>query len=135
KHLLLPIAGFALMLPGCAQETPQEASLPPPSVTVAPVLKRGVTDYADFTGRAAAVESVKVRARVWGHLKNIKFTEGAEVKKDDVLFIIDQRPYQAALDRADADVGQGEARVKRLDADFARVRNLLMSKAISREDF
>ena len=81
-----------------------------------------------------AVESVKVRARVWGHLEKINFTEGADVKKDDLLFVIDQRPYKAALARADAEVAQSEARYKRLLGDQKRAEALSLSKAISQED-
>jgi RND family efflux transporter MFP subunit len=94
-----------------------------------------VVDTADFTGRTAPVDSVQVRARVWGHLQSIQFTEGAEVKKGDVLFIIDQRPYRAAKSRAEADVAQAEARVKRLEADAVRARELLQTRALAREDY
>jgi RND family efflux transporter MFP subunit len=108
--------------------------MPPPTVKVSPPLERSVTDYADFTGRTMAVESVKLRARVWGHLEKINFTEGAIVKKDDVLFIIDQRPYKAALARAEAEVAQSEARFKRLTNDRKRAEALGRSNAISQED-
>jgi RND family efflux transporter MFP subunit len=94
-----------------------------------------VTDYAEFTGRTTAVEAVRVRARVWGHLEKINFVEGAEVKKGDLLFVIDQRPYRAALERAEADVAAGEARSSRLTADRGRARNLVSSRAMSREEY
>ena len=98
-------------------------------------LERAVIDYADFTGRTMAVDSVKLRARVWGHLEKINFTEGADVKKGDVLFIIDQRPYKAALTKAEADVAQSEARHKRLLSDLKRADGLAAAKAISTEDY
>ena len=99
---------------GCSQAPAEGPAPPPATVKVSQPLERAVTDYADFTGRTMAVESVKLRARVWGHLEKINFTEGADVKKDEVLFVIDQRPYKAALARADAEVAQSEARYKRL---------------------
>src|SRR5437773_8737771 len=102
-YLLL---GCVFVLAGCAQEPTAEVTMPPPVVTVAPAVGRDVTDCADFTGRIAAVEAVKVRARVWGHLQKVSFIEGAEVKQGDLLFVIDARPYQAALERAEADVAQ-----------------------------
>jgi RND family efflux transporter MFP subunit len=108
---------------------------PPPAVTVSYPLEREVVDATDFTGRTAAVESVQVRARVWGHLHSINFSEGKEVKKGDVLFVIDPRPYHAALERAEGDVAQCEARQKRLEADSIRARDLLQTRATSREDF
>ena len=79
----------------------EQAPAPTP-VTVSQPVEREVTDYADFTGRTAAVDSVEVRARVWGYLDKVNFKEGALVKKGDVLFEIDPRPYQA-----DAEAGRG----------------------------
>jgi RND family efflux transporter MFP subunit len=109
--------------------------MPPPAVSVSRPVERDVTDNAEFTGRTAAVESVQVRARVWGHLQRIHFKEGAEVKKGDLLFVIDQRPYRAALERAEADIAQSEARVGRLSADVGRARSLIGTRAMSREEF
>lgn len=129
---------FAMLalLAGCSSPTAHETPKPPPApVTVSvPVLKT-VTDYAEFTGRTAAVEAVKLRARVWGHLDKINFVEGGEVKQGDLLFVIDQRPYQAALARADADVAQTEARATRLAGDQSRAQALLQNRAISREEY
>ena len=125
-------------LAGCSQgaaEGPGAAAPPPPPMKVSYPVESRVTDYADFTGRTMAVESVKLRARVWGHLEKINFTEGADVKQGAVLFIIDQRPYKAALARADAEVAQSEARYKRLLGDKKRADALVLSKAISIEDF
>jgi RND family efflux transporter MFP subunit len=104
-------------------------------VTVSLPLEQEVADYHDFTGRTAAVESVKVRARVFGHLQEIRFTEGAEVQKGDLLFVIDQRPWRAALARADADVTQAEARVRRLERDYGRGRSMVEERAIGLEAF
>src|SRR5947207_9974983 len=87
---LIVLSGVA----GCAQAPAEGPAPPPPTVKVSYPLEQAVTDYADFTGRTMAVESVKLRARVWGHLEEIKFTEGADVKKNDVLFVIDQRSYK-----------------------------------------
>lgn len=109
--------------------------MPPPKVRVSVPVERAVTDYADFTGRTMAVEAVKLRARVWGHLEKINFVEGSDVKKDAVLFVIDQRPYKAALARADSELAQSEARHKRLLGDHKRAAALLATKAISTEEY
>ena len=132
---LLAALAVALAQAGCAKTAPELGPPPPAAVTVSRPLQRYVTDRAEFTGRTAAVESVQVRARVWGHLQKINFVEGADVKKDGLLFVIDQRPYRAALARAQADVAQGDARAKRVAADHARVRGLIASRAVSREEF
>ena len=125
----------ALALTGCANTTLQMPEAPPPSVSVSYPLERDVIDMAELTGRTAAVESVQVRARVWGHLEKINFLEGTELQKGDLLFLIDQQPYLAALKRAEADVEQGEAHCNRLRSDHARALTLLNSRTISREEF
>ena len=71
-----------------------------PQVSVAQVVEQPVTDYQEFTGRIEAVERVELRPRVSGYIESLAFREGADVKKGDVLFGIDQRPYDAALKRA-----------------------------------
>jgi RND family efflux transporter MFP subunit len=108
---------------------------PTPSVTVSYPLQREVVDRVELTGRTAAVQSVQVRSRVWGHLQKINFAEGAEVQKGDLLFLIDQRPYQVALKRAEADVEQGEARSNRIRTDLSRARTLIQTRSISREEY
>jgi RND family efflux transporter MFP subunit len=128
------VALVSLALLGCSQAAPEGPPPPPHVAKVSYPLERAVTDYADFTGRTVAVDSVKLRARVWGHLEKINFIEGADVKKNDVLFVIDQRPYKAALARADAEVAQGEARLKRLASSQKRAEGLALSNAISQED-
>jgi multidrug efflux system membrane fusion protein len=135
------LCGFALLslgLTGCNQQ-PNDAlaapQAPPMPVKVSQVLEQPVTDFADFTGRTSAVDSVKLRARVWGHLQKIEFTEGADVKKGQVLFVIDQRTYKAALARSDAEVSQTEARFKRLEAEYKRAQNLARKDAISPAEF
>jgi multidrug efflux system membrane fusion protein len=124
-----------LALGGCSP-TPQAEpqAPPPPSVPVCTPLLRQVVDTAEFAARTAAVESVKVRARVWGHLGKFQFTEGAEVKKGDLLFQIDRRPYQVAVDRAAAELERANTRHERMATDAARARTLGTSRAISRED-
>ena len=93
---------------GCSQN-PSDAPPPTPTVTVSYPLQREVTDYQDYTGRTAAVDSVQVQARVTGYLEKIYFTEGAEVTEGTVLYEIDPRPYQAAYDAAKAQVAQNVA--------------------------
>src|SRR5207249_7984345 len=118
--LRLFVLGSCLGLLGCAQrptEAPVTAPLP---VTVSHPVEREVTDYADFTARTAAVDSVEVRAHVWGYLHKVNFKEGALVQKGDVLFELDPRPYQAMLNQAKAKVAQDEPQSKYDDAEYQR---------------
>ena len=82
---------------GCDSKTLEVAPPAPPAIPVSQPVERQVTDYVDFTGRIEAPEAVSVVPRVTGYLMSTPFKEGAEVKKDDVLFQIDPRPYQAQL--------------------------------------
>jgi RND family efflux transporter MFP subunit len=93
---------FVALLVGCAQPPVAAPPSEPAIVSVSHPIERGVTDYADFTGRTAAVHSVEVRARVDGYLDSVNFNEGSLVKKGDVLFVIDPRPFVAELNRAKA---------------------------------
>jgi multidrug efflux system membrane fusion protein len=98
-----------------------------PEVPVARPVVREVTDYEDFTGRTEAAQSVELRARVTGYLVKVLFQDGAEVKRGDLLFEIDPRPYQAELEKAQALLAASEARLK-------RVRDLLDRKGVGPEE-
>src|SRR5713226_6056723 len=103
--------GSCLALTGCARAPAEGPGKQPPTVTVSYPLEREVTDYQDYTGRTAAVDSVQVQARVTGYLDKIYFTEGAEVQEGTVLYEIDPRPYQADYNAAKARVAQNVASV------------------------
>jgi RND family efflux transporter MFP subunit len=98
-------------------------------------VERHVTDYAEFTGRVEAVDTVQVKARVDGYLVKVLFKEGSEVKKGDILFEIDPRPYQAKLDKDLATLKQAEANVKQTQADFARAKSLLGKSSLSQAEY
>src|SRR5947209_13429748 len=128
------VLGVCLTLTGCATAPPEAPPAPPTQVTVSHPVERDVTDYADYTGRTAAVDSVEVRAHVWGYLDKVNFKEGALVKKGDVLVELDPRPYQAALDQAKAKVAQDEAERKYDEAEYQRNLSLVGTGAVSRSE-
>src|SRR5207237_4500725 len=104
------------------------------AVTANLPVQREVVEWDVYPGRVEAVEMVEVRARVSGYLQSIHFTDGVEVKKGDLLFVIDPRPYQAELDRAAAELNQAETRLELAKNEAARAERLLQSKAISEEE-
>src|SRR5438132_923597 len=109
--LSLPFCVLILALSSCGQKrTPPPPILP--EVTVARPFQREITDYQDFTGRIEAMETAEVRARVKGYLQRIQFKEGTEVKKDELLYEIDPREYQAEVEKAEAAVKQQETQVQ-----------------------
>jgi RND family efflux transporter MFP subunit len=99
----------AILVLSIAAAHAQQAGGAPPAVTVAQPLTRRIVDHAEFTGRFAAAESVEVRARVSGALTEIHFTDGQMVKKGDLLFVVDPRPFEIALESAKAKLAQAQA--------------------------
>jgi multidrug efflux system membrane fusion protein len=95
---------------GARQAPPSDAG--PPVVNVSRPVERKVVDYIDYTGRTDAVYSVDIRPRVTGYLTKMPFTEGSDVKKDELLFEVDPRPYQAQLDQAIGELELAKARLK-----------------------
>jgi RND family efflux transporter MFP subunit len=116
---------------GSQQETP---AAPLPKVTVSRPVVREVIEWNEYTGRLEAMETVEVRARVNGYLQSIHFRDGQVVKKGDLLFIIDPRPYQAELERVTAELQLAQARLELAKSDYARAQKLLQFRAISQEE-
>jgi len=107
---------------------------PPPKVKVVQPVAREITEWDEYTARLDAVDSVEVRPRVSGYLQSIHFLDGVIVKKGDLLFLIDPRPYEAALHRAEADAELAKSRLALARKNFARAKDLLASHAISQEE-
>ena len=103
---------------GCSQQ-PKPIDANPP-VTVAHPEMQNITLYEYFTGQVQAIDSVDIRSRVSGYLDKIHFTSGTEIKKNDVLFVIDQRPFQAQVDRQAATLDQGKAQQKLAHIQYQR---------------
>src|ERR1700688_2646466 len=87
----------AAALSACGQGQQQQSAATPPAVTVANPVQRTVVDQDEYVGRFVAVNSVEIRARLSGYLKQIDFTDGQMVKQGDPLFTIDRRPFEIAL--------------------------------------
>ncbi|HEY0661139.1 MAG TPA: efflux RND transporter periplasmic adaptor subunit [Lysobacter sp.] len=127
---------IALAVVGCgSQAAPGAGMPPPPEVSVATVLSKQVREWDDFTGRISAVETVELRPRVSGYVNRVAFKEGQEINKGDLLFVIDPRPYRAALDRAQADLERARSEARLARTQDVRAQTLVEAKAISREEF
>ncbi|MGI8891130.1 MAG: efflux RND transporter periplasmic adaptor subunit [Chthoniobacterales bacterium] len=122
-----------LTVAGCGKSG-KPAGLPPPAVTVTKALQKEVTEWDDYTGRLAAVDEVEVRAQVSGYLQSVHFKDGQMVKKGDLLFVIDPRPYQAVFDRAVAQQKQAEAALALADVNLKRTEELATKKVIASQD-
>ncbi len=130
---LYPRAGllallFALLSACASNSSPAPAA--PPSVTVATPVQKELNEWDDYVGRVAPLEEVEIRSQVTGFLSSIHFRDGQIVKKGDLLFIIDQRPFQAALDQAKAGVAEATSRLTQAQAQVTQARaQLLQSQA------
>jgi RND family efflux transporter MFP subunit len=119
---------------GRSEGTPAPKAAPP-ELTVSQPASRPVIEWDEYTGRFDAVEAVEIRARVSGYLTAVKFTDGEEVKAGELLFTIDPRPYERALDQAKAQLNQANVSVSNAKLDVERGRPLLKSDYISRKAF
>ena len=131
------VAATALTLGGCGRNEAAEAHAAPPApqVTVAAAISRKITDFDELTGRFEAVERVEVRPRVSGYIASVNFKEGSEVRKGDLLFLIDPRPYQAERDKAAAGLAQARSQLVLAKSERERGIKLLAQHAISQEEY
>jgi RND family efflux transporter MFP subunit len=135
----LAVSGVALAaligLSGCGGDATATAQAQAPQVSVAAALERQVTEWDEFTGRVEAVESVEIRPRVTGYIESVNFSEGSTVRKGDLLFVIDPRPYRAELSKAEAELARAVARSELAASDAARSKSLVDINAVSREEY
>jgi multidrug efflux system membrane fusion protein len=122
-------------LAGCSRPHAKPAAPAAPPVSVAAALEQEVVETVDFPGRIEAVESVEVRARVNGYLRSVHFRPGAQVKKGDLLFVIDPRPFEAELARAEATLANTRAQLELARTELARQEQLLAERATSRREY
>lgn len=129
------LAVFAIM--GCKPTAKGPGGSPQagvPAVTVAKPISKRLTDWDEFTGRLIARDKVEVRARVSGYLTEVHFKEGAEVKEGALLFRIDPRPYQAAVDRAEAVLAQAKTTAELAAIEAKNASTLSKGQVISQEE-
>jgi RND family efflux transporter MFP subunit len=124
----------AAALAGCGQGQ-QQAAPALPTVTVANPVQRTVVDQDEYVGRFAAVNSVEIRARLSGYLSDIHFTDGQMVKQGDLLFTIDRRPFEIALEQMRANLAQARANLAFTQADLDRAQPLLQNKTITEQAY
>src|SRR3979409_895716 len=118
---------------GCKKASvTQQPALP---VNVVTVVEKEVNEWDEFTGRLEPVESVEIRPRVSGYITEIHFDAGAIIKKGDLLYVIDPRPYQADLDRAEAEFERMQAQLKLSQIELDRAKDLRGKNTISASEF
>ncbi|WP_374323157.1 multidrug efflux RND transporter periplasmic adaptor subunit MexE [Aquipseudomonas alcaligenes] len=130
----LPLAiATALVLGACGKGEEASQQMPAAKVSVAEVIEQPINEWDEFTGRLEAPESVEVRPRVSGYIDKVAFDEGSLVKKGDLLFQIDPRPFQAEVKRLQAQLQQARASQTRAANEARRGERLRQSNAISAE--
>jgi len=136
RHFFFAGVGLVLVFStgsGCRKASaPQQGPLP---VNVVTVVEKEVNEWDEFTGRLDPVESVEIRPRVSGYITEIHFEAGAIVKKGDLLYVIDPRPYQADFDRAKAEVDRMDAQLKLAQIELNRATELRNKNTISASEF
>jgi membrane fusion protein, multidrug efflux system len=136
-YILGATAGLALSLSGCqrGKASAGAAAPPAPDVSVATVKPTPVHEWDEFNGRVSAIGTVEIRPRVSGYVQHVAYSEGDEVKQGDILFVIDPRPYQDALDSATAQLAHARATAQLAQLQYTRAQALMLSSAISHEEF
>ncbi len=124
---------LAPALAACGDSQRAQPAPPPPTVTVATPGQRNIVDYDEYVGRFVAVDSVEVRARVSGYLDGVHFNDGQIVKQGELLFTIDKRPFQNALDQARANLELARSNLIFTEADLGRGKQLLRDKTIAEQ--
>jgi RND family efflux transporter MFP subunit len=133
NYLLIGV--ISVCLAGCNQPSAEQTAPPPPPVTVAKPVTKEIVEWDEYTGRTDAVQSVNITARVSGYLYNITFKAGEVVNQNDLLFVIDPRPYQAAYDQANGQLRQAEAQQKLNNLNLARADELRAKNVIAKQDY
>ena len=137
----MALAGLATIgLTGCEEATgktaeAQGAAPAGPPVSASAVVEKTLTETQEFSGRLEAIEQVQIRPRVAGFITAINFKPGSQVKKGDVLFVIDPRPFQAEANRAEAAAGSARAKADLAKLELNRAQSLLADKAIAQREF
>jgi RND family efflux transporter MFP subunit len=132
---LAAIVAIAPALAACEQGQSKPQAAAPPQVTVAKPVNKMIVDQDEYVGRFVAVESVEVRARVSGYLEAIHFEDGQMVKKGDLLFTIDRRPFETALAQTEASLAQAKANLAFAESDLARAQGVTIGSVITKQTF
>jgi RND family efflux transporter MFP subunit len=130
RPLIVLLAATALT--SCGEKPQQQAAAAPP-VTVAQPVKRTVTDWDEFTGRFEAVEEVQVRPRVGGYVTSVEFKDGDIVRKGDLLYVIDSRPFEAVASQAEGQLSDARAKSELAKRDLDRGLALVQTSAVSEQ--
>src|SRR6516162_207451 len=132
---LLPLVLICVSCNRGAARAEGAAALPPPAVTVTKATAQDVPRYLDEIGRNVAFESVSVMPQVAGRITERHVQDGENLKKGQLLFVIDPRPYKAQLDSAQANLAQAKAALELAKIQFARDQELVGTRAISKQDY
>ncbi|OGR08060.1 MAG: efflux transporter periplasmic adaptor subunit [Desulfobacca sp. RBG_16_58_9] len=131
---LVVLAVALLMMSAACGDRNVYVPPPPPKVTVSQPVSRPVTDYLEFTGNTAAINTVQLRARVEGYLEKVLFRDGELVKKGKALFLIQRDTYEAKLKQAEAEILANKARLMHAQTEFTRFSRLVSQKAAAQTD-
>lgn len=132
KYMIIALTALSVFA-GCAKKQPQPVAQGPEDVYVAKPIVKPVEVWDEFTARIDAIRSVEVRARVSGYLEKVNFSEGQMVKQGELLFVIDPRPYEAAVAAAKARIAEIEARLVLAKNNLDRAKGMYKATVVSKE--
>jgi membrane fusion protein (multidrug efflux system) len=130
--LFVFLPAFLIFFAGCGKK--EAAKIAPVGVIVTQALQKDMPVYSEFVGQTMGSQDVEIRARVEGYLQTVDFKEGSFIKKGDLLYQIDTKPFQTTLDQANGKLGQAQASFQKSQNDVNRYRPLAAEKAISQQE-
>ena len=128
----MAVASLALLTAAC--EEPPPPPVAPPEVYVTEAVQRDVPVYLDLVGQTEGFQDVEIRARVEGFIETVNFQEGSFVRRNDVLYQLDRKPFEAAVAGAKADQSTAQARLEKANNDVNRYRPLVAKQAVSQQE-
>jgi multidrug efflux system membrane fusion protein len=129
------LLALLLTVAGCnGEQASSSGQAPPPEVGVAQVVSKSAQQWDEFTGRVSAIDTVELRPRASGYVQRVAYKEGQDVKRGDLMFLIDPRPYRAALDNAQAQLARARVARQLETIRNKRAQSLINDDAISHEE-
>ncbi len=129
---IIVVGAYAVRTPRASGDPP---AAPPPTVTVQTLAPQKIRVWSEFSGRLHAVDAAEVRPEVGGRITEVRFEDGATVKAGDVLFVIDPRPYEAAVARARANLASAQTNAAFAKVEFERAAAMVKSQTVAQRTY
>ncbi|HLO82626.1 MAG TPA: biotin/lipoyl-binding protein, partial [Chitinophagaceae bacterium] len=130
----IPFFAIAVIVSSCGEKKEEQKALPPLEVQVMPASTQDVSIYSDYVGQTMGESDVEITSRVDGWVQSLNYQEGGEVRAGQLLYTIDQLPFQNKLDQAKGGLAEAKTLLEKARADLARIEPLAAMNAVSQRE-